>query len=301
MPTDALETILNRDLSKVAAKDVIDIASPLLREIVNYSTNAFQRCMDSRPGSENEDGALLIIYLHAIEMTDGTEVLIAQSCPTPAIPLVRSLFESLLATEYILENQADYVQRSLSWLVGYVHDRLKIYERLDPSTLSGKDYEKKAADDKRLTLLSVPAPAEVQQAITSLQQLLTEPQLQLIEAEYSSKGNPHWYHLFGGPSNLADLARRLHSGAQYEFLYRYWSSIEHVQDMSRFLERSSSNDPVARAVRDGSQIQDVTVLAMTFMLDMTRSMLGKFRPGENVDSWYQREVRPLFTALRKLP
>jgi hypothetical protein len=65
MPTEPLETLLYRDLSKVAAKEIIEIASPLLQELVNYSTNAFRRCESSTTGNENEDVAVLnAVFTH---------------------------------------------------------------------------------------------------------------------------------------------------------------------------------------------------------------------------------------------
>ena len=39
--------------------------------------------------------------------------------PEWPVPLLRSSFEAVLALEYILES--DYRQRSLAWLVSYIH------------------------------------------------------------------------------------------------------------------------------------------------------------------------------------
>src|SRR4030042_254458 len=60
------------------------------------------------------------------------------SCVNPAVPLVRSSFEAVLAMEYILE--ADYRRRAFAWMVGYAHARLHSYERFDPSTTKGKGF-----------------------------------------------------------------------------------------------------------------------------------------------------------------
>jgi len=137
MPTNALDSILYRELSKVSAREIISIASPLLQELVNYATNALARCANAKNRKVDEDLAILVLYRHIIELTDGIEVLVSESSPVPAIPLVRSSFEALLAMEYILENGQEYERRSLSWLVGYVHKRLDLYDRLDPSTQKG--------------------------------------------------------------------------------------------------------------------------------------------------------------------
>jgi len=216
MTTKPLETILYRELSKVEAKDIIEIASPLLQELVNYSTNAYARCATSTSGSEDEDAAILTLYLHIIEMTDGVEVLVSQSCPVPAIPLVRSSFEALLSIKYILE--ADYVRRSLSWLVDYAHKRLTFYyEFMDPSTNRGKAFQKalRAHEYEEMQNLPLPPQIEVQQRIANLQDFLAKPHIQPVEAEFQNfkrqyKRRPNWYELFGGPGrSLYELARYL--------------------------------------------------------------------------------------------
>src|SRR5205085_1346709 len=99
MPTKPLEAALDRDFSRVAAKELIEIASPLLQEIVNFGTNALQRCHISATGGEDEDIAALLLYRQIIEFTDGIEVLVSQACVVPAIPLLRASFEASLALE----------------------------------------------------------------------------------------------------------------------------------------------------------------------------------------------------------
>ena len=99
MPTKELESVLHREISKAIASPIIAIASPLLQELVNYSTWAYMRCATST-SEEYVDRAPLTLFLHVIEMTDSIEVLITQSCPSPAFPLLRSSFEALLFLEY---------------------------------------------------------------------------------------------------------------------------------------------------------------------------------------------------------
>ena len=148
MPTKPLEKLLYRELSKVAAKDVIEIASPLLQELVNFSTNAFARSASSSDGNTDEDLAVLILYLHVIEMTDAVEILVSQSCPAPAQTLLRSSFEATLYLEHILEKESDYVRRSLSWLVGYVHNRLEAYRLFSPSAPPERSIRQALKDHK---------------------------------------------------------------------------------------------------------------------------------------------------------
>jgi len=305
MPTKPLEAILYRDLSKVAAKNIIEIASPLLQELVNYSTNALRRCETSTSGNKDEDLAVLMLYLHIIEMTDGIEVLVSQSCPAPAIPLVRSSFEALLSIKYILE--ADYVRRSLSWLVDYAHKRLAFYcEPMDPSTDRGKAFQKAlgAHEYEAMQNLPLPPQAEVQEMITNWQDFLAKPHIQPIEAEFQRckkerKRRPNWYQLFGGPGrSLYALAHHLKRGVDYEVLYRHWSSIAHAHDLSRFITGPTEGDSAIRRLRDPSEIKEATRHAALYILEATRLILGRFRPGEDIARWYTREVHQRFLIIR---
>jgi len=305
VPTKPFEPLLYRELAKTSAREIIDIASPLLQEIVNYATNAFQRCQTSSTGKPDEDLPILASYLHVIEMTDGIEVLISQSCPVPAIPLLRSSFEALVTIDYILE--AEYQQGSFAWLVQYVHTRLKEYEMLDTSRKSGQDFLATLATDEIGDYMKLPPMPDLPQAIENLESLLSQPNYQTVESEYqrlkrANHRKPEWYSLFGGPRNLRELSRHVGRGAQYDFLYRYWSQITHAGDLSRFLTRTSEGSPAFKPIRNPADIKDFSIVTAYFVLDATRKVLGKFRPGEerNFRKWYIQEIRGRFLTLVEL-
>jgi len=304
MPTKPFEPLLYRELAKVAAKEIIDIASPLLQELVNYATNAFQRCQMSSTDAEDEDLPVLVSYLHVIEMTDGIEVLISQSCSNPAVPLLRSSFEALLAIRYILE--ADYQQRSLSWIVGYVHSRIEGYETLDASSPRGRDFLTALSTDETRQYLALPSMPELEDAIPNLQSMLRKPKYQPIEAEYERlrqkrKRPPMWYNLFGGPPNLRELARTVERGAQYDVLYRQWSTITHATDVSHYLTRTANGTPAFKPLRNAEELRTISAFAASFILNATRKALSKFRPGEeaSLKSWYLREIGDRYLLLSK--
>jgi len=294
-----LPGFLERDLSKAAAKEMSDLASPMLVEIVNYATNAFRRCETSASGSPNEDLSVLSLYRHIIEMTDGVEVLVSNACPRPALPLVRSSFEALLSIQYILE--ADYSTRSLCWLAGYVQQRIEMYERLDPSSNRGKAFAKAIRSDPYTQAMATPNSPNIDKSIQNLQGLLQSPQMQPIEAEHARlkktiRRRPEWYRLFGGPPDLRALACHLNHEAWYDSLYRIWSQVAHGNDFSTFLRKGDRGEALLIPLRDLNTIQDtiaeVTAFAAAFMLEATRRMLAQFRPGEeeNFAQWYRCQV-----------
>lgn len=305
MPTDPLLKVLDRDFAKVAAKELIDLACPVLRETVNHGTNVFMRCQaEARDGEEDEHLPIFSSYLHVLEMTDGVDELLRESCINPAVPLVRSSFEAVLGMEYILE--ADYSRRAFAWMVGYVHSRLDSYERFDPSTRKGKGFAEAIANDKVLKQIDFPPDVDPKRAADNMRQLLAKPQYHAAEAEYQERkerikrGAPHWFSLFGGPANLRNLAIALGRGAEYEVLYRQWSSVAHGHDVSRFLApRDRAGDASIYSLRHAKELPRIALYAAHHMVDATRILLGKFRPGErdSLARWYIQEVR---TPLNKL-
>jgi hypothetical protein len=175
MPTKPLESIIYRELAVAESQRVIQIASPLLQEMVNFGSNALVRVATSTSAKENEDLAVLFLYRHIIEMTDGIEVLLSQSCVNPAIPLLRSSFEALISMEYIVENEDDYVDRSLAWLCIYIYDRLKMYESLDFTTERGGIFKQQLEQDSSVIdvdMLTID-PAVLKQPINNLKSLLS--------------------------------------------------------------------------------------------------------------------------------
>ena len=96
-PTTCPKWILDRDFSTREGKVLTDPASDMLVEVVNQGAAVFARCRGSAKGEVNEDVAPLYLYLHIVEMLDGVQVLVSQSCPLPAAPILRSVFEAMIS------------------------------------------------------------------------------------------------------------------------------------------------------------------------------------------------------------
>lgn len=309
MPTAPLETILYREMSRVSAKEIIDIASPLLQETINYATNALARCATTPSGKIDEDLAVLALYRHIIEMTDGIEVLVAQSCSQAVVPLLRSSFEALLSIEYILETDSqnrykDFNRRSLAWLLGHIHNRLNLYDRFDFSTNKGATTKKLFDEDKFIS--QIPISIDVGAARENLKKVLLKDHFLELETEYQTlvatkKREPNWYSLFGGPKNLRALAETLQQGGHYEILYRPWSTTAHAQDFVAFVKIMADGNTGIGRLRNPDELQQMTGYAVSFLLRATRLTIGKFRPDENIKDWYIKEVQKNYQAIFRIP
>lgn len=300
--TEEFKKLLDRDFSRVAVKPIVEIASPLLRELVNHALMAFRRCEveAAAKGGENEDVAALLLYRHIIEMADGIEVLIAESCGTAAIPVLRSEFEASLALSYLLEQDAAYVQRALSWLVSNMHAAIKARRVLEPGTQPGKEYGQLYEKEFGRAFSAQPTTA-IAAEIQSIEMGLQNVQFAPIEAEFQRTRKalgrvPEWFALFDGPKNRAELAERLGRGAEYRLLYSDWSTLGHANDMHRYLS-TLGGKPAFDAVRRPDELQQIALLAVLLLARATRGMINKFRRGENLETWYLRDVKPLLDGL----
>ena len=232
MPYDAHENVLRRDLSIAAAKPIIEIASLLLQEVVNFSTFAYIRCMNpsrayEKSKEENLNLAAFSLFWQMMELVDGIEVLISHSVPSACTPLLRSMFEVFLSMEYILEDKSTYRERSFAWIINHATARKAIYESLLPETASGKDFSLAIEADKTINQLSIsPPPEKIKRAIENLENFLDREQFSETIDAYKKAGNrAKWYSLTNGPKNLRKLAQHLNRNATYDFLYRAESDI----------------------------------------------------------------------------
>jgi len=295
MPTEPLLSIIYRELAVANAKTTIDIASPLLEELVNFGSSTLVRCATSATGEDNEDLAAQFLYRHILEMTDATQALVAQACAVPAIPLVRSTFEALIALDYIVADRGTYVQRSLAWLVDYLHRKLQVYELLDPTTPAGIEFQAAIRRDKTIGTVPLPPIANVDKAIANLTDLLADPQFATLDADFLALPTPRsWYRLYGGPTNLRELAYAVDRSALYDFMYRYWSRIAHATDFGPFITPTAQGHGTIRPIRDPTELKNTASFAATLMLAATDDLIRHFRPTEDTKTWYEREVGPMY-------
>ncbi|MGB2963699.1 MAG: DUF5677 domain-containing protein [Anaerolineales bacterium] len=293
MPTKSHEAILYRELSIVDVNELIGISSSLLIEQVNYGTNALVRCQTSSKSDIDVDLSIFALYRHLLEITDGIEVLLSNACIVSALPLLRSSFEGYLSMEYILEEDESFERRSLSWLVGYVHSRLDMYKRFDPSTNKGKE-ARKIFEDDIVTSSFFPLASSLQKqnqlAIENLDSFLSKDHIKPINDEYKKHKNPKWFHLFKGPSTIRDLAVHHKMGGSYEILYRYWSRSAHGQDLLSFISRTVDGESAIGKIRNTKDLALAASLASTFLLGATRKLIKKYRPGEDISRWFKKEI-----------
>jgi len=299
MPTKPPKKLLDRDLFKAFARERIDIATPLLQEVVNHGLAAFARCSHTAKDGD-EKLAILMPYLHLLEMIDGVHILVADAAPDPAQLQLRSAFEALLTIEYITRD--DTMRRAHAYLVADIHRRLAKLREMVPGTEAWKRARKRMEADAVGRTLRLEGIVDAKAGIEKLEGLLQKPHGRAANAAYQRakkkrKGRPAWYELYGGPTSLELLATHLKRPAQYDILYRPWSETSHAGDaIYRKLTKAKGGAPAVRQLRDLSQFDTIVSLAVTFVLNATIRVLNFYRPEEMpaFHRWYTREVRETY-------
>ena len=302
MPTDEYKPLLDRQEAVTAAAPLIQVACPLLRELVNHASWAFRRCDSASDahGAENEDLAAFVLYRHLIELTDGIEVLFSASCVNAAVPTIRAAFEASLSLDFILRE--DYTRRSLAWTCAYVHDRIDAHERLDAKTKAGDQFAKTFESEMGGRPLSA-YDADV--PVAALRGLLARDQFRDLDAEYLKLRKqlnraPDWFRLVGVKNRRA-LARAVGRESEYLSLYSEWSGFSHASDAASYITAGRSEREAAFwGVRSPEHMPHRAFFSAYWLLRATRQMLGHFRAGESLKSWYVREVQTPFFGLQQL-
>lgn len=309
MPHESLKDILDRDFQKVQAKDIIDAACTMLREIVNYGTRVFGRCSASTKDSEprtsvppdmdiegrihDEHMPILLLYYHVLEMIDAVEVCLSQSSVVPARTHLRSAFEGLLQLEWILKDNT--VQRAYAYLVSDVRDRVAIYKQLDPNTQESRQLRATIASDNLSRSIGFPTISNIQNRIQNLENLLKKTQFDVVNQEFNRNPKLSWYAQYDGPRSIEQLAHKLQRPFQYWMLYREWSGTIHGQNLMREKVLPSG---AFWTLRCPLQMPQAAVFAATFGIDATRLILNFYRPDEigQFNLWYKEEISKTYNS-----
>jgi hypothetical protein len=302
MPTDEYKPLLDRQEAIRNAEPLVQAVCPLLREVINHASWAFRRCdaASDAHGPENEDLAAFVLYRHLIELTDGIEVLFSASCVNAAVPTVRAAFEGSLSLDFILRE--DYTQRSLAWTCAYLHNRIDVHERLDAKTKAGEQFAATFAKEMGGTGLSV---YDADASVAALRSVLARNQFRDLDAEYLKLRKqlnraPDWFRLVGVKSRRA-LARAVGRESEYLSFYSEWSGFSHAADAASYITAGRHERETAFwGVRTPEHMPHRAFFSVYWLLRATGQMIEHFRAGENLTSWYLREIQTPFFALQRL-
>jgi hypothetical protein len=261
-------------------------------QVIDWSNAA------TKPGEGHARATLMLLVRHATELLDGVAILVRASAIQASQPLVRGLFETFLAVEYIAS--ADTENRALAYQTAYAHARIALYERLDEATLPGKQLRGTLTKDKDVPNFDIDRIGfDATSAKKNLDNLLAEPEFAPIEQEWQNiraggrRGAIPWFSFFGGPRNLEELAGQLGHIAMYEFLYRSYSGTVHAENVMRFAVPDANGKAAMLGLRHPLEAQRLCSLAVSIILKMYRMVIRTLASDKEDDFavWYVTDIR----------
>ena len=301
MPTKPIDEFIPREIDNPEVKNVLNHLSSLIEEVVNYGSHVSKWGIESiKEGDEN--APVFLMYRNIFELIDAVSVLIRNSCIEPCNIFLRSLFESFLSFNYLLEK--DLKLRGIDFLVWYRHKEINSLRRFNSKDDLYVQYQKKKAKDIIIKDMPSKTVPDIEERIESLKKLFALPSYKNSCVEYD-KGKPpkHWFSMRGGPNDICQLADHLGFPAQYEILYRSWSDLVHGTDIMK--DKFTIEGPGVASflqLRLPTEAPIVTLMAITFGLSAIRMLTKHYMPERLKDNadWYLKEIKESYLNLNKI-
>ena len=296
-----MKSILNREYDE-GRQLILNEQANLVQEMVSFGISLFGWYNESLPGNRYSDAPIMFLIRQMLETLDGTSILIRQSSIEPAKPVLRSLIENYLAIKYICETNSE--NRALAYLIVAVHDKIKIYDRLDPETSAGQKYYSAISDDVLFSETTPPA-VDFKAARKNLQKMLQRSEFEAVEAEYQRKAktrtSPSWYSLFSDPSisNIEQLAQHLNLSVLYQVHYRVLSGEAHAIDSLSHARGRSENDVSCDDLRYPGYLQGLMTVCYAIALDTFEKLINIYVP-DRMDCFtnWKAELHGKFESIR---
>jgi len=301
MPTKPIDEFIPRKIDNQEISEILKHLSSLVEEVVNFGSHVFKWGIESIKGGD-ENISVFLMYRNIFELIDSISILIRNSCIEQCNILLRSLFESFLSFNYVLEK--DLKSRGIDFLVWNRHKEIKSLRRFNPNDELSIQYEKKKAKDKIAKNLPTKKVPDIEKMLENLKNMFDRPSYKDSAAEYQKGKTPrHWYSMRGGPNNMYQLADHLGFPAQYDILYRSWSELVHGTDIMKNKFSIEGPGEVSFAqMRYPSGVPNVSSMTISFGLSVIRILTQHYIPdkSEEVSNWYKKEIYAAYMNIQNI-
>jgi hypothetical protein len=179
------------------------------------------------------DLASLMIYRYMLDLGDSIASLLRLGSGSSAFSIIRSLFESSLALDFILEGNRLHSERGIAYYVCHLIALDKALAKQDPSTDSGKRLKQALIDDSVLKKANF-SEMDTRAQRKSIYKVLGREEHRVCWDRYKQakkdRKPSNWYSLCCPAADRRSLAKLLHREGEYEISYSYLSSVSHAED-----------------------------------------------------------------------
>jgi hypothetical protein len=310
MTTEPWSEFISRESQSKDEKELLIFLSAACEEVVNFGSTAFQRCINTYPSNGSDAHLAFCLFLrHAVELVDSISILIRERSIDPCKIILRSLLETALSIEWILNDALHIEDRAKAYIIFKAHRELSIINNIDESTNEGKKFH---AELKESFSDGFEPPTDALQKfrdqklaiIHSQHYANAEEEYQRIISESKRKRTPdRWYAMFpstwaDAPKTLKQLAKQVHHLDWYAYLYSFWSDHAHGDDViSGRLGGPNSIRPI-RLIDNGKTLVFYTLFFGSKCIRQTSKGCDA-KLVQEVDNWHDREIRPIMSDLGK--
>lgn len=284
--TQPAEDILRRNPDEQAEViQTLELYTEGLDEFVDFSTHLLLWEYQKHDLKEARLPAISL-FRRVLEVTDAISVLLKSSAVDPCEILLRTLFETTLSLEYLLEEDTD--RRGMCYLYDSRAEQVAYLKRFDPKSSNYKAFKE---DFKRSHVFKeIPEfTADMRNEIARINAWLNDPQRANVQQEYNrvrAKGvdAKQWYSPFSDLTNknskgegtllrrVDDLAKHLNKFDLYVILYKQWSKTVHGSDAVTGIFSSQDQDLHMISLRQPMRAHAVANITLRIINEVVLSL-----------------------------
>lgn len=262
----------------------------IIRQSVYAGTHILDHLLSNPPG-KNSHLAPLMLYRHALELGDAIGTLLRFGSSTSASILVRSLFETSLGIEFILEENIFHEDRASCYQAFYQIERFNNFTRYDPGTKEGTELHRILDADKKLNEAVFPRK-DLSNERKAVEKVLNSIRYKPHWDKYkTTKQKPkHWYSLCSKAPELRSLARLIGRESEYVLLYKMLPESAHGSDvLSGVLRRREERVVEVHKLRGPvEKIKEATSMTAGYLVRCHNVVLDTYLKGHHLHKWFTR-------------
>lgn len=256
-----------------------------VRQAVYVGTHIIDRLCASPP-SDGNHLPIVLLYRHILDIGDSIGTLMRFGSASSSAILLRTLFESVIGLEFLLQDNAFHADRANCYWACHRIRQMENFTKYDPSTESGREFHQILDSDQSLSTASFPRKDHSEER-KILEDVLSRAGYKEHWDKYKhakKKKQPRdWYALCSTANNIRELSKLVGMHAQYAILYAQLSTIAHGADViTDVLSFKGGTGAFIHQVRGPeNKIDTVANFAATYLLQSNQKILDTYYPGKN--------------------
>ncbi|GAB4019239.1 DUF5677 domain-containing protein [Spirosoma koreense] len=274
MKTKPVDSVLPIPMDSDSQK-VMDIYYEALHELVSYGTHILEWSLKANQKKEpaTELGvAAPLLFRHILELLDAISIQIKYGIVEPCKVQQRAALEAYFCLDYMLQEKTQ--ERAACFYVVDFYRKLNMYRKYSPGTPKNEAFQKDLKDHSS-EYSDIFSFKEAAAAYDNMKSLIERPMYAEARAEYLSLTTNNtkrldikWYSLFGGPTSVIWIAKKLKKYELHEFFYKSWSNASHGTELcSGTLARAEEEGYGSiKQLRNLEQAQNTVMMAINLGL-----------------------------------